>query len=124
MCAFNNIGQMLAKAHLLGYNYQINENGDSIDFSNTFGNFALRCFQGNYEIAESFSVWITNANRGNGLGQQQHLDRLEIARAAGLKALVATVDNENEPQIHILYKNGWTKLHPVSSHTHLWIKDL
>lgn len=129
MCVFHNIGQMLSKAHTLGYNYTINENGDSVSFDNAFGAFTLACFRGSTNIAESCNVWISPEYRGKGQGSQQHLDRLEIAKTAGINQLVATVDDENLPEIKILTKNAWKKLHPIKSNftenkINLWIKDL
>lgn len=65
---------------------------------------------GNNEVAVSHGSVIYNTqDRGKGLGQKLHEERLEYIRSCYSYAL-ATVDAANTPQVKIMEKNGWKVL--------------
>ena len=110
MCTLPQISQFVKEAYKLGYSFEFNDNNGSIKLSNVYGAFCLRPLESNSFIAESYGVYINQEFRGQGFGQQQHLDRLTLAKAGGLRTLLATVKNENLVERHILSKNGWNEL--------------
>lgn len=124
MCAIDNIGEALATALKLGYHATIDDNGEILKCENAYGNFKLRAFAGNYYFAESYEVHILLKFRGKGYGKEQHLHRLEIAKAAGFHFLIATVLDTNGPEVRILKANNWKQLYTTSGGVTVWMKEL
>lgn len=106
-------------------NYEATITMNTLYCCNDFGGFALRLMSNTVSAAESHSVKIWPEHRGKKLGYLQHQDRLEIAKAAGLKTLIALVRKDNIPELKILTKMKWTKVHEnPNSNLQLWTKDL
>lgn len=76
-------------------------------FKDKHGSWKLTTIPGNNSVAISHDVYIFPASRGKGIGQLQHLNRLQWARDNGLTYLMATVEADNSKQIHIMAKSGW-----------------
>lgn len=74
------------------------------------GNFSLSFMPGNCRTLISHGVVIDEACRGKGYGTADNKLREEAARAAGVTLILATVRDDNAPEIHILEKLGWSRL--------------
>lgn len=60
-------------------------------------------------VMVSTSTWVGGNHRGKGLAQKMMPLKELIASYEGYSALVATVQSENKPEMHILQKFGWVK---------------
>lgn len=76
-------------------------------YASTYGFYELNPFPGCNQIVVSNHSFIPEELRGQGLGQAQHLDRINHMRKLGYDYAICTVKSDNEPQIHILKKAGW-----------------
>jgi len=79
-------------------------------FADEFGFYELNPFPGNNQIVVSNHAFIHKTYRGQGHGKEQHLQRLRKARELGYNYILCTVNKENEAELHILEKYGWTML--------------
>lgn len=66
-------------------------------------------------IMISHAVEIYESLRGKGMGQAAHIARLNRWRSYGLSYAMCTVRRDNDPQNHILRKNGWVRLANTAS---------
>jgi hypothetical protein len=71
------------------------------------GSYELESFPQCPPICISHSVEIVEGMRGKGLGQKQHLERLDNMRKMGFDHAICTVREDNKVERHILAKNGW-----------------
>lgn len=78
---------------------------------------------GDSDIALMHSVYIPENERGKGIGDVQHKERLIWMRESGFEAAICTVNNNNEAEIKILEKNGWQKIAELT-YSSIWIKKL
>lgn len=74
------------------------------------GFYELNTFPGCNQIVVSNHAFIEKGERGKGLGNEAHFQRLSKMRELGYDYALCTVVKDNEAQIHILEKNGWRKL--------------
>ncbi len=65
---------------------------------------------GKSPIVISHSVEILKQFRGQGFGQKAHADRLDRWARNGYNYAMCVVRRDNDPQLHILRKNGWVRL--------------
>lgn len=66
-------------------------------------------------IIISHGVEIYEHLRGKGIGQAAHIARLARWQTYGYTYAMCTVRRDNDPQIHILRKNGWVRLANTAS---------
>jgi predicted GNAT family acetyltransferase len=83
--------------------------------------FTLGVMPGNAQILVSSDAWVAECLRKRGLGRALNQTRVDGARAAGFKVLMATVRKDNWTQIKIMEKNGWTWVHQISPTASLWL---
>jgi RimJ/RimL family protein N-acetyltransferase len=98
-------------------------------FSNVYGFYELNPFPGCNQIVVSNHAFIYKHFRGRGHGSTQHRERLEKARELGYNMIMCTVKDDNESEIHILKKNGWTQesgfvSYETGNSLHIWTKIL
>lgn len=74
------------------------------------GGWSMSPLPGNGEVLVSHGAYVAPEARGKGLGQKLHKARLDVAKSAGASYILATVEMDNAPEIHILEKNGWKRL--------------
>lgn len=74
------------------------------------GYYELNPFPGCNQVVVSNHSWIPPANRGKGMGDYAHRERLHQIRALGYNYALCTVKADNVAQIAILERNGWKKL--------------
>ena len=80
-------------------------------YADLYGGFyELNPFPGCNQIVVSNHSWVAPEQRGKGLGDLIHKERLEHAKTLGYDYVICTVKADNVPQIKILEKNGWTLL--------------
>jgi ribosomal protein S18 acetylase RimI-like enzyme len=80
-------------------------------------------FAGDSDIAHIHSVYVPEKDRGQGIGDAQHKERLEFLRNSGFSWALCTANSHNDPEIKILEKNGWEKIKELE-YSSIWIKDL
>lgn len=80
-------------------------------------------FQGDSDIAHLHGVYVPVDDRGKGIGDAQHKERLEWLKNANYEAVICTAGNYNEAEIHILEKNGWEKIAELT-YSSIWFKRL
>lgn len=100
--------------------------------------------EGNWIASKSMSWWFTVAgfpgcsrlmisynsvvrNPGCGLGQKLHKWRIAVAKKLGFTYMLATVNSDNAPQVHIMHKYGWQQLASFKNDNHIVLlfgKDL
>ena len=87
--------------------------------------FALSFLPGNCRTLVSHAVETSKEHRGKGVGRRMLQLREKCARAAGVTLLMATVKNNNAPEMHLLLTEGWKRL-TVREDTgcSLWVKEL
>lgn len=67
---------------------------------------------GSGEVMHIFNSYINHNERGRGLGDQYHKERLNHFIADEKTTLLTCIVNmSNEPQVKILRKNGWKFVH-------------
>ena len=67
-------------------------------------------FPSSTQIAISHGVYVPYNQRGKGIGNLAHTERLRALREDfGYDVVVCTVDLSNVAQISILKNNGWTQ---------------
>lgn len=76
-------------------------------YSNSVGFYELNSFPGCNQIVISNHAFIYSQFRGQGIGQEQHKERLNTASAAGYNYVMCTVKADNDVERHILRKHGW-----------------
>jgi GNAT superfamily N-acetyltransferase len=76
----------------------------------TVGHFELNQLPGNAQIIVSNHSCIYEQHRGKGLGQVLSEEKLDLMQELGFDYSIATVRANNEPQMRIMEKNGWTQL--------------
>lgn len=69
--------------------------------------FSLTSLPGNEEVFVSHNSYVVPELRANGFGQAMHKEKLELMSNYGGRYALATVDDENQIQKHIMEKNGW-----------------
>jgi GNAT superfamily N-acetyltransferase len=69
----------------------------------------------------SSGVWVSESLRRTGVGSLLHAFRLDACRNAGLRGMVAIVNNSNTPQLKIMEKFGWVRSAPGPI-TSVWSK--
>lgn len=70
--------------------------------------FELASIPGMPGVAVSSNFYITESERGKGLGTLLNGLKLELAREMGYHALIATVNNQNVAEKRLLATNDWT----------------
>jgi len=87
--------------------------------------FSLTFMRGNRRVLISHSVKVDVEARGQGIGRRFLNEREAIAAEAGINLLLATVRNENLPEVHLLETSGWKKLlDRVETGCALWGKEI
>lgn len=87
----------------------------------------ISSFPGNYEIAVSTHAWVTEDQRGKGLGTFLNKVREAMAKANNYKIMMATVRWDNHAEIKILTKNGWKQTFTFEGPTGeigVWMKEI
>jgi len=99
--------------------------GKSFVCSNSQAKFVLTFLPGNRRVLVSHGVEILSEFRGKGLGRELLRLRESCAIKAGVNLLMATVRNDNAPEIHLLETDGWSKVSDRrETGVALWIKQL
>ena len=98
-------------------------------FSNQYGFYELNAFPGCSALVVSNHAFIYPKFRGQGKGQEQHVERLAKAKELGYAAIICTVKADNKVEKHILDKNGWSttiKFWNIETKSWLetWIREL
>jgi RimJ/RimL family protein N-acetyltransferase len=78
---------------------------------------------GDSDIGLMHGVYIPENERGKGIGDAQHKERLKWMKDYSFSYALCTVSKWNEAEIHILEKNGWEKLKELE-YSILWGKQL
>lgn len=96
---------------------------------NSLLSFALHVLPGHAGILVSTRTYVASALRGQGIAKRMQALKELIARGYGADALMATIQDSNEPQIHILRTHGWVQLNNFNSsysgsNVSLWFKHL
>lgn len=115
-------------AKKLGYNQYVSSDGETIVWSDKFGQFSITCMPANPRVGISHSVHIYSEYQGLGFGTLQHTHRLALAKKLGFLSLIATVNNDNIPETKSLRRHGWKQIvdsvfEPTPT-TSLWVKEL
>lgn len=67
---------------------------------------------GSGEVFHIHGSYVNHANRGQGLGDIYHKERLDHIKEEGsAKLLTCIVNKNNEAEVKILKKNGWKFIH-------------
>lgn len=74
----------------------------------SIGQFAFAPLAGNCGIVVSTDTWVTFKRRGKGLSHVLHDIKEYLARRLGYTLMMATVVDNNEPQIKGMLKYGWS----------------
>lgn len=74
-------------------------------------------------VVVSHDVYVTEQNRGKGVGTAANSVRTEIAHELGYDVILCTVRADNEPQKKLLKKNNWNRVHSFqSSRNQAWLE--
>lgn len=84
-------------------------------FADDVGFYELNPFPGCNQICVSNHALIYAEERGKGLGQIQHQERLRKAEELGYDFIICSVRADNVVEITILKKNGWIMSHEFVS---------
>lgn len=81
-----------------------------------------------HDVTISHGLFIDEKLRGRGIAQVLMKRRIEIAREMNKSLLTCIVNDDNQPEIHILEKFGWTCVHrffsQCSCHTlRMYVRD-
>ena len=77
-------------------------------YGTPYGFFELNPFPGCNQLVISNHSWIHPKHRGQGIGSEEHLNRLGEIERLGYDCAICTVKSDNIAQIKILEKFGWT----------------
>jgi len=89
------------------------------------GHFSIGFLPGNRRVLVSHYSYINHDARNKGFGKRLLIVREEVAKAAGVNLLLATVKNENAVEVHLLKSNGWKRFtNRRDTKTSLWGKQL
>lgn len=97
--------------------------GNQLAYWGDSGNFRLSTLPGNTRVFISHAVWLPEGKRGRGLGRKLLTARIASLREAGAKLVLATVNNKNAREAHLLRKKGYRRYVNFGS-TSLWGKVL
>lgn len=86
-------------------------------YSTESGFFELNSFPGCNQLVVSSHSFVEMDERGKGRGTLAATDRINLARELGYDYALATVNQDNEPQLRIMEKLGWTKLAEFENRT-------
>jgi len=80
-------------------------------------------------VVVSNGAYLNHNQRGYGLGEYFHKERIDLATYMGYSCMMATTILNNEAENHILRNNGWKTVHSfVNKRTGntvlIWIKDI
>jgi GNAT superfamily N-acetyltransferase len=97
----------------------------AISCRTSYTEFKLSFMPGNRRTLISHAVAIRPECRGHGLGTLYCRVRERAAREAGVTLMLATVMDDNKPEISLLLKCGWRRLtQNTTTHCSLWGKEL
>lgn len=97
---------------------------DEKDYAGHVAAFTLCPLPGNDRFITSAWASVNERYQGKGLGQELHRLRIEIARRGDASAMLCTVHQDNQAQIHILQKFGWQLTYVPSAYVHFGMKLL
>lgn len=86
------------------------------------GTAEITSLPGCADVAVITAASVDPAQRGKGLGTAYNAERIRIARQFGYEAVMCTANLQNDRQMAVLKKNGWTLCHKYySKRTSHWI---
>lgn len=97
---------------------------DDSGYAGHVATFTLCPLPGNDRFLTSVWADVNRAYRGKGLGQELHRLRIEIARKGEAAAMLCTVHQSNQAQIHILQKFDWQLTYVPSDYVYFGMKLL
>ncbi len=80
-------------------------------YMSQYGYYEFNTFPGCAQLIVSNHAFIKKEHRGKGFGQQQQLNKLNLAAELGYNCIICTVKETNTPEKAILKKNGWKHVH-------------
>lgn len=84
----------------------------------------ITCLPDSNAVGWSHGVVVEPEARGEGLGQKTHQQRLAFAKALGLRTLLASVEEYNTVQVHIMEKMGWKRAFQIDDCSWVWAYNL
>ncbi len=98
-------------------------------YSDDSGHWELNSFPGCNQIVVSNHAYVKPAYRGNGVGRECNIHRINQATELGYDLMLCTVKSVNTIQIRILQRNGWRMLDSFlnresGNQVELWSKSL
>ncbi len=95
----------LADRRAAGFPVRVAVDADEVIGYASYGPW--RAFDG-YRLSVEHSIYVRSDRRGGGVGRALLLDLIELAREAGLHAMVAAVTADNLPSIALHERLGFT----------------
>jgi hypothetical protein len=90
-------------------NFKLDLNYPVTSFTQTeaVGQARLTAFPEVSSIGILHQVYLQHGDRGKGIGEKQHRERLVWMKEHGFQVALCTVNMTNKVQLGILAKNGW-----------------
>jgi GNAT superfamily N-acetyltransferase len=99
--------------------------GRKLTYSTFEGRFSMSVLPGNRRVLVSHGTYVNFFSRDSGVGRKFLQVKEEIARSAGITLMLATVCNDNAPEIHLLETEGWKRFtNRKDTWCSLWAKEL
>lgn len=105
-----------------GYNPTVTERTFKVETSH--GRFSLSFLPGNRRILVSHDTQVNETYRNHGIGRKWLTLKSLLAKECGCNLLMATVRNDNKPEVHLLRTSGWKRILNRKTQVSLWVKTL
>lgn len=108
---------------------EVGYKGKQYEMTFSWASYSLSPFPGNCGIVVSHNAWIDTDQRGYGLGQYFHEERLKFIKDLGYSCGICTVISTNTAEKNLLLKNNWKRVYSflnkrTSNTCEIWVKDI